>query len=31
MTWPFPVRPIPVNQPTDRVPLGHEDYEDALL
>lgn len=30
MCWPFPPQPIPVNQPT-RVPLGADDYEDALL
>jgi hypothetical protein len=30
MTWPFPAKPIPVNGPT-RIPLGHEDYEDAPL
>jgi hypothetical protein len=30
MNWPFPSQPIPVNNPT-RVPLGHEDYEDAPL
>lgn len=30
MTWPFPSRSIP-PKPNDRVPLGHEDYEDAPL
>lgn len=30
MSWPFPARSIP-PKPGDRVPLGHEDYEDALL
>lgn len=30
-TWPFPARDFPHPKPGERVPLGQEDYEDALL
>lgn len=31
MTWPFPPADFQHPKPGQRVPLGHEDYEDAPL
>lgn len=31
MSWPFPPADFYHPKPGDKVPLGQEDYEDALL